>query len=160
MAALHEGCFKKNTRSHCKTPVIKCKINLLFSAKAAALKLLRKKEKHNVIDEITNKILFVSKDTVVRALKYKRCSTYLSRWNSAYASSKAVTKQLRGLFSMNITCTISATLTHVTALLKAIQGHTVPQWETRSLKTNAASAENRYKSKKIVTVIELNYDWF
>lgn len=62
------------------------------------------------------------------ALKYKRCSTYLSRWNSAYASSKAVTKQLRGLFSMNIICTINiSTLTHVRTLLKAIQGHTVAQ---------------------------------
>lgn len=35
--------------------MIKYKINLLFSAKAAALKLLRKK-KYNVIDEISNKI--------------------------------------------------------------------------------------------------------
>lgn len=79
---------------------------LTFLSKSSCPKVVEKERKtYNVIDEINNKIFFVNKDTVVMALKHKRCSTYLSRWNSAYASSKAVTKQLRRLFSMNMTCT-------------------------------------------------------
>lgn len=47
MAAYDDGCLKENTCLDCRTLLIKCKINLLFSAKAAALKLLRKRKRNN-----------------------------------------------------------------------------------------------------------------
>lgn len=65
---------------------------------------------------------------------------------------------------MNITCIgAQKTFKHIPtlkSLLKPVQGHTVAQLETRPSKTNAAGVENRYKTKRIITVTKLTYDWF
>lgn len=60
MATYHDRCLKENTKLERRTCKIKRKINLLFSAKAAALKLLRRgKKTYNVINKIINEIIFL-----------------------------------------------------------------------------------------------------
>jgi len=62
MLTYNDRRLKENTRLHSRTTLTTCKINLLFSAKAAALKLLRKRgrEIYNVMNEISTKKLFLS----------------------------------------------------------------------------------------------------